>query len=259
MSTFMKLRVAVLSLMLITAQSIAKHHDNHSKAGNIVEVASAAGTFNTLLTAATAAGLADALTDDGPLTIFAPSDDAFGALPAGTVDALLKEENRDQLVRILTYHVVSGQIGSDALADKVTLKTLAGSKVVFAAAEQGLTVEGARITATDIKASNGLVHVIDRVLMPPKQYSRSDAQQIILAAINKGAPMFNHGNHQATAKIYAKTMHSLIDSAMLRKSEVERLEKALQDSAGMRTVTDSAWTLRYALDDVMASLTGQNT
>jgi transforming growth factor-beta-induced protein len=222
--------------------------------GNIVETASDAGQFQTLLAAAKAAGLVPALTGDGPLTVFAPTDEAFGALPAGTIDSLLKEENRDTLKRILTYHVVSGQIGSDALADKVSIKTLAGPRVVFTQSEEGFTVEGARIVATDIDASNGVVHVIDRVIMPPQQMSRSDAERMIMTAISRGVPMFNHGNPQATAKIYQMTAEALMDNAILRSAERKRLEQALAENSNSDSAEETAWKLRYALDDVVASM-----
>lgn len=247
-----------LTLFTVLAVPVSAHnHNSDSKPGNIVETASNAGQFNTLLAAATAAGLAPALTGEGPFTVFAPTDDAFGALPAGTIDSLLKEENRDTLVRILSYHVVSGLIGSDALADEVSLKTLAGPQVKFTASEQGFTIEGARIVATDISASNGVVHVIDRVIMPPQQLSRSDAEQMIMSAISTGAPMFNHGNHQGTVQVYTMTAQKLIDTAALSSKERQRLQQGLDESNAMVSATQSAWRLRYALDDVFNSLRGQ--
>lgn len=242
------------TILILTFSVSAHDHKVKNELGNIVETAASAGQFETLIAAAKAAGLVPALIGEGPLTVFAPTDEAFGALPAGTIDSLLKEENRDALTRILTYHVVSGQVGSDALADEVTLKTLAGPRVMFTQSEQGFTVEGARIVATDITASNGVVHVIDRVIMPPQQMSRADAERMIMTAISKGVPMFNHGNPQATAKIYQMTAQELVDNAILRSAERKRLEQVLADNATTDSAEEMAWKLRYALDEVIASM-----
>ena len=254
MNLFMKKLFTAALFVSVIAPLAAHDHKSKDELGNIVETASGAGQFETLLAAATAAGLVPALSDDGPLTVFAPTDEAFGALPSGTIEALLQPQNRDYLTRVLTYHVVSGQIGSDALADKVSLKTLAGPQVTFTESEQGFTVEGARIVATDIKASNGLVHVIDRVIMPPQQMSRAAAEQMIMSAIDKGVPMFNHGNSQATVKIYSMVAKTLIDTAELRTKERVMLQNALDKNASASSPQEQAWNLRYALDDVMQSL-----
>lgn len=133
---------------------------------NIVEVASGAGTFETLVAAAKAAGLVEALSGDGPFTVFAPTDEAFAKLPAGTVESLLKPENKEQLARILKFHVVSGRVYSDQAAKLDAAPTLAGANVAIASTEHGLTVGGAAVVAADIETSNGVVHVIDTVLLP---------------------------------------------------------------------------------------------
>lgn len=242
----------VIALALSAGVAQAGHHKKAGK--NIVETAAAAGQFETLIAAAKAAGLAGALSGDGPLTVFAPTDDAFSALPAGTIKSLLEPENKDALARILKYHVVSGRVGSDALADGVRVETLAGPSATVSAAEKGFTIEGARIVATDIGASNGVVHVIDRVIMPPATMSRRDAAGLINAAIDRGVPMFNHGNPQATAMIYSKTARALIDGAELNMAERKRLERGLRSSEHSADARESAWQLRYALDDVSESL-----
>ena len=238
--------------VFVAAPAIAGHHGERQQ--NIVETASAAGQFETLLAAATAAGLAPALSGDGPFTVFAPTDDAFGALPAGTVETLLRPENREQLASILKFHVVSGRVGSDALADGATLDTLAGPRVTFTETEQGFTIENARIVATDIDASNGVVHVIDRVILPPQQMSRTQAERTIDGAIDRGVPMFNHGNATATVTIYTNAARTLLSSADLSTSERNRLQRGLRASEHSGSARDSAWQLRYALDDVRASL-----
>jgi uncharacterized surface protein with fasciclin (FAS1) repeats len=134
---------------------------------DIPGVASAAGSFQTLLAAAKAAGLVEALQADGPITVFAPTDEAFAKLPKGTVKMLLKPENKTRLVEILTYHVVKGRVYSiDALSARKA-DTLAGQEITVTVDEKrGAMVNDARLVATDIDASNGVIHVIDTVLIP---------------------------------------------------------------------------------------------
>ena len=254
--------LSMVSLALLGATSVqAGHHQERSASmtstANIVETAAAAGQFETLIAAAKAAGLAGALTGDGPLTVFAPTDDAFAALPAGTVETLLRPENKDQLARILQYHVLSGRVGSDQLADGISVDTLAGESARIAATEGGFAIEGARITATDIKASNGVVHVIDRVILPPERtakVSRVTPDELIDLAINQGAPMFNHGNHEATMALYMVTAQSLMSFAELEPSQEQRLARGIMDARAAGSAARGAWALRYALDDVSASL-----
>lgn len=246
-----------LGSLVFANPALAHNHGQHSAAPDIVDTAANAGQFETLLAAAKAAGLVDALKGDGPLTVFAPTDDAFGALPAGTIDALLKPENRDQLAEVLKFHVVAGRVGSDALADNVGLETLAGPRAVIKAAERGFTIEGARILTTDIDASNGVVHVIDRVIMPPARMSRADALNMIDRAISKGVPMFNHGRPDETVDIYTTTVTKLAKAdATLSRAERSRLMDALTRTGDMTDSRAKAWQLRYALDDVGRSLMG---
>lgn len=134
-------------------------------ASNIVETAKSAGSFNTLLAAATAAGLVDTLSGKGPLTVFAPTDEAFAALPAGTVESLLKPENKDKLTAILTYHVVAGKVMSTDLKNGMMAKTVGGSDVKIDLSN-GPMVNDAKIVGADVAADNGVIHVIDKVLIP---------------------------------------------------------------------------------------------
>ncbi len=132
---------------------------------DIVETATEAGDFSTLLAAAEAAGLVETLKGDGPFTVFAPTDEAFAALPEGTVDTLLLPENKDQLTSILTYHVVPGKVMSGDLSDGMTAETVQGTEVTIGT-EGGVTVNDANVVTADIEASNGVIHVIDGVIMP---------------------------------------------------------------------------------------------
>jgi uncharacterized surface protein with fasciclin (FAS1) repeats len=130
---------------------------------NIVEVAASAGTFNTLLAAAKAAGLAETLAGPGPFTVFAPTDEAFAALPAGTVDALLKDPV--QLKAILLYHVVSGTVMAKDVAGLTSAKTLEGGTLTINTTN-GVKINDATVTKADVVASNGVIHVINKVLLP---------------------------------------------------------------------------------------------
>ena len=138
-----------------------------SKAADIVDTAVSAGQFDTLVAAVQAAGLVDTLKGDGPFTVFAPTDEAFAKLPDGTVENLLKPENKDQLVAILTYHVVPGKVMSTDLAGKKEeVATVQGSALTIDAMKGGVTVDEAQVISADIEASNGVIHVIDTVVIP---------------------------------------------------------------------------------------------
>lgn len=135
--------------------------------GDIVDVASGAGTFKTLIAAAKAAGLVDTLKSKGPFTILAPTDAAFAKLPAGTVEMLLKPENKAKLAQILTYHVVAGRAFAADVAKATSVKSVQGSAIKITAKNGKVMANNATIVATDINASNGVVHVIDQVILPP--------------------------------------------------------------------------------------------
>ncbi|MCF1708350.1 fasciclin domain-containing protein [Tabrizicola sp. J26] len=138
----------------------------HAQEKDIVDTAVGAGNFTTLVAAVQAAGLVDTLKGAGPFTVFAPTDAAFAALPAGTVDDLLKPENKDKLVAVLTYHVVPGKVMSTDLTEGMKAKTVQGSDVTITL-DGGPKVNGAAISTPDIAASNGVIHVIDAVILPP--------------------------------------------------------------------------------------------
>jgi uncharacterized surface protein with fasciclin (FAS1) repeats len=143
-----------------------------AQADNIVEVAKGAGTFNTLLAAAEAAGLAGALAEGTNLTVFAPTDEAFAALPEGTVENLLKPENKDQLAAVLSYHVLPRELASNQLPGRtIHIRTIkAGGDTLLAIEKDGASgavmVDGANVVSADIRADNGIIHVIDKVMLP---------------------------------------------------------------------------------------------
>lgn len=137
-------------------------------AGDIVDTAVSAGSFNTLVAAVKAAGLVDTLKGPGPFTVFAPTDEAFAKLPAGTVENLLKPENKDQLVAILTYHVVPGKVMAADVVKIKSANTVQGQALKIAVKGSSVMVGKANVVKTDIDTSNGVIHVIDAVLLPKK-------------------------------------------------------------------------------------------
>ena len=134
---------------------------------SIPAVADKSGTFNTLLAAVKAAGLVETLSGEGPFTVFAPTDEAFKKIPEETLTDLLKPENKDKLASILKYHVVAGRVYSEAAVAAKSAATVQGASVKISANDKGAFVNDAKIIATDIDASNGVIHVIDSVIMPP--------------------------------------------------------------------------------------------
>jgi len=156
--TFLATSTAIAMFSATTAFA-----DGHSK--DIVDTAIDAGAFGTLVAAVQAAGLVDTFKSEGPFTVFAPTDDAFAALPARTVEDLLKPENKDKLTEILTYHVVPGKVMSSDLSNNMMATTAQGGDVTIMT-EGGVTVNGANVVTADIAASNGVIHVIDAVILP---------------------------------------------------------------------------------------------
>jgi len=158
-------RNTLLALTTTTALALPAFADGHGgHAGTIVDIAVADGNFTTLVTAVQAAGLVETLSGEGPFTVFAPTDAAFAALPAGTVEALLNDI--PALTGILTYHVIPGAVMAGDLSDGMTATTVNGQEVTFSLGAGGATINGAHITTTDIEASNGVIHVIDAVILP---------------------------------------------------------------------------------------------
>ena len=160
--------MALCTAVFGTANVSAAHHESGEAKANptIVEIAVGNPDFSTLVAALQAAELVEALSGEGPFTVFAPTNEAFAALPDGTLEMLLLPENKDKLVAILTYHVVSGKVMA---ADVVTLEeatTLQGDTIAISASDAGVTVDGASVVATDIEASNGVIHVINAVIVP---------------------------------------------------------------------------------------------
>ena len=160
------LKSIVLSAIVVLSTSVFAGDHGKKAQQDIVDIAASNPDFSTLVTAVKAAGLVDALKGDGPITVFAPTNDAFAKLPAGTIESLLKPENKDKLVAVLTYHVVPGKVKA---ADVVTVNSatsLQGQDIAVTVDGSTVMVDDAQVVATDIEASNGVIHVIDSVILP---------------------------------------------------------------------------------------------
>jgi uncharacterized surface protein with fasciclin (FAS1) repeats len=171
MNTIRLSLTAVLAAVAILFATVAGAGDygkygKKDKQQDIVAVAAGNESFSTLVAAVKAAGLVETLQGEGPFTVFAPTNDAFAKLPEGTVESLLKPENRDQLVSILTYHVVPGKVMAADVVKLDSATTVQGGDIAIAASDSGVTVDNAKVVMTDVAASNGVIHVIDTVILP---------------------------------------------------------------------------------------------
>lgn len=151
-------------VLLVTSETFAGNYGK--KQSDIVDTAVSAGTFNTLAAALEAGDLVDTLKGDGPYTVFAPTDEAFAKLPDGTVEMLLLPENKDKLVAILTYHVVAGKVTAAEVVTMSSAPTANGSDIAIRVVDETVFINDSRVVATDISASNGIIHVVDSVILP---------------------------------------------------------------------------------------------
>ena len=162
---FTQYMVLTASISLFAVTAFAGSY-GHKASKDIVETASSNGSFTTLVAALEAAGLVETLQGDGPFTVFAPTDEAFAKLPAGTVENLLLPENKDQLTAILTYHVVAGKVTSAQVVKLDSATTVNGQDIEISIERDVVMVDGATIAVVDVMASNGVIHVIDEVILP---------------------------------------------------------------------------------------------
>ncbi|MCX6880286.1 MAG: CIA30 family protein [Verrucomicrobia bacterium] len=215
----------------------------------LVDVATAAGGFKILLAAATAAELAGVLAGEGPLTVLAPTDEAFAKLPAGTVDSLLKPENREQLVAILKNHVIAGRVTLAKALEAREGTTLQGSKIPVSFTAGRVRIGSATLVTADIAASNGIIHVIDRVLIPaPPEAVASSPTGLIELAIKRGVPLFNKGDVAACAALYEVTCEALLVMNEVTEKSRKELGKSLMAARAESSPRKQAWILRDGLD-----------
>ncbi len=256
--------LALVGGSLLAPVAASAQHDD------IVETAVAAGSFGTLAAALEAAGLVATLKGEGPFTVFAPTDEAFAALPEGTVESLLRPENRETLTAILTYHVVPGRVTAEQVVALDAATTVNGADVRITTPGSGVKVNDANVITTDVMASNGVIHVIDAVLLPPeamsdrsaeRPMSRRDARDaqrardLLMLAIDRGVPLFNDGFAAGTAGIYEVAARSVLAAEFSLPSRAERaLEAGLEDGARIHDPADRAWAYRRALDRALDAL-----
>ncbi|UCD74955.1 MAG: fasciclin domain-containing protein [Phycisphaerales bacterium] len=204
--------------------TLASH--DHRKLPDLVDTAVSAGSFKTLVAAVQAAGLVEALKGEGPFTVFAPTDEAFAKLPKGTVESLLKPENKEMLTSILTYHVVSGHLMAKDVVKSTGARTLNGQQVEFANRKQAVMIDNARVIKTDIETGNGVIHVIDSVIMPSNDSivtvaSKAGSFGTLLAAAT-AADLADVLNSEGPFTVFAPTDEAF---AKLPEGTVENLLK----------------------------------
>jgi len=235
-------------LMLASVLSAAPKKD-------IVDTAVGAGSFKTLVAAAKAAGLVDTLKGEGPFTVFAPTDEAFGKLSKCTVESLLKPENKHKLAAILTYHVVPGKVKAKKAAKLDSAKTVNGAEIKIKPSGKSLMINNAKVVKADIKTSNGIIHVIDTVLIPEAKKVAGNTNHIIKQAIHKGVPMFNSGHHAQTAALYMKAGKEILGqcSSSACPASAKTIKTALHKASAEHCPTSQAWIMRKAFDHVLAS------
>lgn len=239
---------------------------------SILELATQTDKLSTLVAAVSAAGIGDQLgSDNGPWTVFAPVNSAFSKLTDGVVEELLKPANRAQLIDLLGLHVVPGRISSSELLTNQRARTYFGNQIEFSIKNGQITVQGARIIAADIQASNGVIHLIDRVIIPtetknPAQASpvrsdlNSEAVRMYELAIRRGTPLFNEGQPKACAFVYEITIEAMVafGSDNLDPRGVERLRMGLAEGELNNDWTERAWIYRQALDEAAERFRAQD-
>ncbi|MEN8871771.1 MAG: CIA30 family protein [Akkermansiaceae bacterium] len=233
-------------------------------ANDIPSVAKRAGSFGTLLVAAKAAGLDGVLSGKGPFTVFAPTDEAFKALPNGTVEELLKEENRDKLKAVLSYHVIAGNVSAGDALNTKTAKTVNGKSLEFGIKDGVFKVNGATIRTADIECDNGVIHVIDSVLLPASsnsaksdagEASEADVARKIETAIDRGVPVFNSGKPRECANIYKECLAGLVKEKAIDPKVRESLQSLINRADQSESDVDRAWLYRAGLDSLYKAIT----
>ena len=222
---------------------------------DIVDTAIGAGNFETLVTAVKTAGLVDTLKGEGPYTVFAPTDEAFAKLPKDTIDSLLKPENKKMLTEILTYHVIPGKVKAKKAAKLDSAKTVNGSEITINPTDESLMINNALVIKADIKTSNGIIHVIDTVLIPGSKCTATKTNHIIMHAIHKGVPIFNSGHHSQTAFIYMDAGNQILDQcpSSTCPASMSTIKTAMQKASSTGCPTSQAWIMRNAFDEVIAA------
>ncbi|MDA7622070.1 CIA30 family protein, partial [bacterium] len=230
---------------------------------DLVAIAKRSGKFSTLLAAVQAAGLSDTLSGASEITILAPTDEAFSKLPEGTLESLLKPGNKKTLQKILAMHVLNGKVSAgDALNAKKAV-SFSGEPLTFKVEDGLLKVNSSTIVSTDIVADNGVIHVIDSVLLPEEESTSRDPVdvstprspiELIESAIDRGVPIFNEGDHQGCADIYRDCLMELIATKKINGEFLGAMETLVSATNKLKDSTKRAWMLRNGLDHLYQAL-----
>lgn len=262
----MRLAVPAVLLLATTVMPLRAQH------ADIIRTARDAGQFATLLAAVDAAGLTATLRGDGPFTVFAPTDEAFRKLPAGTVEDLLKPENREQLKALLLYHVVPGRVPASAARTLSRATTADGRELRIRTNGAALRINGATVVKADVGASNGVIHVVDAVLLPSEAanggsmgsstssygVASQSARGLINLAIARGVPLYNNGMPAATIAVYEVAARGVLAlQSGIPMAARTRLEEGLREADRTREEDDRAWVLRRTLDDAARLIEGR--
>ena len=221
---------------------------------SIPELAVQSGRLNTLVAAVQAADLLDTLGGDGPFTVFAPTDEAFARIDQGTMTTLLEEPGHETLRRILAHHVVPGELDAEILVNRDSIETLAGTTLPLEVARGRLIVGDAVVESADIEASNGVVHLIDRVLLPPAPVSPLKA--FLERAIERGVPLFNEGSPEACAAVYATALEAVTSTEGwgIDGQQRRNLRNTLKDTATINDPSERAWAYRRIMDALWSDM-----
>lgn len=247
---------ALLGAAAMTPVAITPAGAQHAtRSASIPQVARTAGQFATLLAAVDAAGLTETLLGRGPFTLFAPTDDAFRRLPGTTVRDLLRPENREKLATILKYHVVAGRVTAAQASTLRNAETVAGQTVRISTSGDELRINDATVRIADVLASNGLIHVIDRVLLPADERSgaANTPLDLIAFATDRGSRFLNNGQVDASVAVYELATNALLALGTgIPHDARQALRRSLADTRA--TARDRASALRVGLDDARIAL-----
>lgn len=226
----------------------------HSEDTTIPAVAVGSGRLDTLVAAVQAADLAGALSGEGPFTVFAPTDEAFAKLGDDAIADLLEPGNRSTLSRILMHHVVPGRLAASSLVGRTSVETLAGTELPLELVRQRLLVGDAVVETADVSASNGIVHVIDRVLLPPRQVA--PLELLLENAVSRGAPIYNDGDPAGCAAIYVTALDAVVlgDGFGLNQEMRSQIGTRLEEIGETGDARDRAWAYRRIIDGLFAAM-----
>jgi uncharacterized surface protein with fasciclin (FAS1) repeats len=244
-----QLRLLLLSFVAVVVVSTTV---SARETNTILETAVASGQFKTLAALLDSAELTKVLEGDGPFTVFAPTDDAFAKLPKSLVNDLTNPRNRSQLASVLKYHVIGGNVGLSAALKARSAETLGGSPVTIRFAGGRVKVNDADLLEADIVCSNGRIHIIDSVLLPPEPARKPEV--IIAEAIERGVPLFNRGKEKQCADVYLAAATELVEESEMQESLRKAMKGIKQVALESADYGERAWILRHGFDMILASL-----